>query len=128
MASDGFLPMEITQGEDWTVQVVWTDNYDDPQFVVHPCRMDIKSPTGGTLIQLETNPAIPDGEVPTIGLSEEMGLIQLHLDADSTSAFPPGIYNYDLFVTADDGSNYPGPQQTRLIYGTVSVNKRVTLM
>ena len=40
------VPMVIYQGEDWTTQVVWTDEYDEPVIVVHPCRMDVKTQLG----------------------------------------------------------------------------------
>lgn len=128
MASDGYLPMELKQGEDWTSQVIWTDDFDEPLPVVHPCRMDIKSTTGQMIHQLETNPDIPDGEIPSIALSTEMGLVQLHIPNAVTSSILPGEYYYDLFVTVDDGTSYPGPQIISLSYGPVSVFKRFTQM
>src|SRR6476620_10351768 len=93
-----YVPVVIDQGEDWSTDVVWTDSYDNPQAVVHPCRMDIKGQTS-TLITLETDPDIPDGTVPSINLSTEVGLIQLHIPASATASFAPGDYQYDLFVT-----------------------------
>lgn len=122
------VPMVIDQGEDWTVEIVWTDNFDEPNPVVHPCRMAIRSTSGQTIAELLTDPTLPTGTVPSIAVSTETGLIQLHLAASQTSAMPPGQYHYDLFITLDTGQTYPGPQTIRLLYGPVTVNKRVTLL
>lgn len=124
--SAGRVDLTIDQGEDWTVNVIWTDDNDEPVVVTFPCRMDIRASTGQTVATLETDPDLPDGEVPSIGLSEELGLVQLHLTATQTAAIPPGIYDYDLFVTTNDDDSYAGAQANRLIAGTVFVNKRFT--
>jgi hypothetical protein len=120
--------LDIDQGEDWTCQIVWTDNFDNPQALVAPARMDIKGQDGSIVYTLETNPDIPEGEIPQIALSQTTGLIQLHIPKEATIALAPGNYIYDLFVTVDDGDTYAGDQTSRLIVGTVTVNKRVTVM
>jgi hypothetical protein len=38
----------------------------------------------------------------------------------------PGVYQYDLFITVNDGNDYAGNQIQRLIRGDVTVNKRIT--
>lgn len=119
------VPMIIDQGEDWTTEIVWTDNYEEPMNVISPCRLDIKNSTGATQLSLETNDALPAGETAEIAVSSDIGLIQLHIDHTVTAALLPGEYQYDLFVTVDDGS---GAQINRLLYGSVTVNKRVTQM
>lgn len=120
------VDLDIYQGEDWTTDIIWTDVFGDGMAVVHPCRMDIKATGGATLISLVTDPDIPDGEIPSIALSTNIGLLQLHIPAATTAAFTPGTYRYDLFVTVDTGEDYPGPQVTSLIGGSVTVNKRTT--
>ena len=120
------LTLEIDQGEDWTTDMVFTNDYSEPLAVVHPCRLDIKAATGGLLYTLETNPDLPDGEIPTINLSTEIGLLQLHIEDTVTALFPPGDYFYDLFITVDDGSS--GPQRLRPLYGQCLVSKRITAM
>ena len=122
------VPMVIDQGEDWTTEIVWTDNYDEPVNVVHPCRLDVKAISGQTILSLETDPDIPEGEIPPINISPDLGLIQLHIPRAQTGALLPGQYQYDLFVTCDDGDEFSGLQVTRLLYGQVTVNKRVTQM
>jgi hypothetical protein len=119
--------MEIDQGEDWTSTIVYTNDFDEPYNVIAPCRLDIKSATGQTQISLTTpDVVLPDGEIPEIGLSSEIGLIQLHIEDAATKALVPGEYRYDLFVTVDDGGEYAGSQVQRLIKGQVTINQRVT--
>jgi hypothetical protein len=119
--------MEIDQGEDWTTTIVYTDDFDEPYNVVAPCRMDIKNQQGAIQLSLETpDEEVPDGTIPSIGVSEEIGLIQLHIEDSVTASMVPGVYKYDLFVTVNDGDEYAGNQIQRLIAGTCTVNQRVT--
>lgn len=121
------VPMEIDQGEDWTTTIVYTDDFDEPYNVIAPCRMDIKNPQGATQLSLQTpDTDPPDGTIPAIGVSEEIGLIQLHIEDSVTKALQPGVYRYDLFVTVNDGNEYAGSQIQRLIAGTCTVNQRIT--
>lgn len=123
------VPLEIDQGEDWSVQIVWTDDYDEPQKIIAPARMDIKNLQGAVQISLETpDTEIPEGTIPDIGISEDIGLIQLHIEDTATAALQPGVYQYDLFVTVNDGDEYAGSQRQRILAGNVTVNKRITVM
>lgn len=123
------VPMDIDQGEDWTSTIVYTDDLDEPHNVIAPCRMDIKSKTGATQLSLSTpDVELPEGEIPEIGLSSEIGLIQLHIEDAVTANMVPGVYLYDLFVTVNDGDEYVGNQVQRLVQGQVTVNKRTTVM
>jgi hypothetical protein len=122
-----YVPMEIDQGEDWTTSIVYTDDYDEPYNVIAPCRMDIKSNGGATQLSLNTpEVTLPEGEIPELGISSEIGLIQIHIEDSITAALIPGVYKYDLFVTVNDGNEYAGNQVQRLVYGEVVVNQRVT--
>jgi hypothetical protein len=121
------VPIEIDQGEDWTGTVIYTDDFDQPYNVIPPCRMDIKNSGGATQLSLITpDEEVPEGTIPDIGLSSEIGLLQLHIEDSVTAALRPGVYKYDLFVTVNDGNEYAGNQVQRLIYGSVTVNQRVT--
>jgi hypothetical protein len=123
------VPIEIDQGEDWSVQIVWTDDYDEPMKIIAPCRMDIKNMQGAVQLSLETpDTDVPPGTIPEIGVSEDIGLIQLHIEDTATAAMLPGVYQYDMFVTVNDGDEYAGSQRQRIIAGTLTVNKRVTEM
>lgn len=121
------VPMEIDQGEDWTSTIVYTDDFDEPYNVIAPCRLDIKNNQGATQLSLSTpDEEVPEGEIPQIGVSEEIGLIQLHIEDTVTKALLPGVYKYDLFVTVNDGDEYAGSQIQRLVAGACTVNQRVT--
>lgn len=122
------LPMDIDQGEDFAADLVWTDMFDEPVQVVHPCRMEIKGFSGQTFVTLESNPELPEGEVPSINLSSEIGLIQLYIPASITQALLPSEYTYDLFVSTGSATDFAGVQRKRLVYGPVIVNKRTTQM
>jgi hypothetical protein len=124
-----YVPMEIDQGEDFTCQLVYTDEFDEPYLVVDPCRLDIKNNQGAIQLSLETpDSPLPEGEIPEIALSDEAGMIQIHIEDTATEALLPGVYQYDLFVTVNDGNEYAGNQRQRLVYGEVVVNKRITQM
>ena len=121
------VPMEIDQGEDWTASITYTNDFDEPYTVIAPCRMDIKNKMGATQLTLTTPEVeIPDGSIPQIGLSSEVGIIQLHIEDSVTKALLPGTYQYDLFITVNDGNAYAGNQIQRIIYGECVVNARVT--
>lgn len=122
------VPLVIDQGEDWTADIVWTDNFDEPVNIIHPCRMDVKNTGGATALSLlsEADPA--EGTIPSIAISSDIGLLQLHMTSAETAALLPGFYQYDLVVTCDDGNVYSGTQITRLMYGRVTVNKRITVL
>jgi len=124
-----YVPLDIDQGEDWTATIVYTDDLDQPYNVIAPCRLDIKSTSGATQLSLQTpDTQLPDGEIPQIGLSSDIGLIQLHIEDAVTAALVPGVYKYDLFVTVNDGNEYAGNQVQRLIRGECTVNQRVTVL
>lgn len=123
------VPLIIDQGEDWSAQIVWTDDFDEPYQIVHPARLDIKNTQGATQLSLETpETEVPEGSIPEISISPDIGLIQLHIEDTATAALKPGVYQYDLFVSVDDGGEYAGEQRQRIIAGTVTVNKRITAM
>lgn len=125
--SAAHVPLDIDQGEDWSAQIVYTDDFDEPYNIIAPCRMDIKNPAGAVQLSLTTpDTVVPKGTIPEIALSSDVGLIQLHIEDSVTKALIPGLYYYDLFITVYDGNVYAGNQTQRLIYGEVVVNQRYT--
>jgi len=121
------VPLVIDQGEDFTAQIVWTDEYDRGQAMIPPMRLDIVGAGMSPIISLTTpEEPLPDGDVAEISYSTEIGLIQLHIDKAQTAAIEPGSYRYDLFVTVEN--DLIGPQQVRLLAGPVVVNQRITVM
>lgn len=129
MPAAAFVPIDIYQGEDFTAQIIWTDDQDEPQAITAPARLDIKNNTGALQLSLMTPiTELPDGAIPQIGISSDIGLIQLHIEDSVTEAMVPGLYTYDFFVTADDGGIYAGDQRVALMSGPVNVLKRTTRM
>lgn len=124
------LPLVIDKGEDFTCQIIWTNEWDEPQTgIIAPMRMNIVGNGAQIVISLMTSEEEPEeGEIPDIVYAPEIGMIQLHITRARTAALNPGIYQYDLFVTVNDDDEYAGNQQVRLIAGQVIVNQRVTVM
>lgn len=122
------IDLIINQGEDWAVQMIFTDERDRAMNLVNPFRMDIRDTTGQVQHTLETDdtdPTLQNG-VPGIVVSSSIGLVQLYLDDAVTSDLVPGLYYYDIFGHCDDGNAYAGDQVIRLAQGTVNVQKRIT--
>lgn len=123
------VPLIIDQGEDFTAQLVWTDEFGSAVNITTPMRLDIRA--GGVLpiLSLQT-PTVtpPDGTIPQITYSPEIGLIQLHIPKEMTVAIPAGDYIYDMFVTVNDDDTYAGNQVVRLMAGQATVNRRITVM
>ena len=124
--SVGVVRLEIYQGEDWTTDIVWTDQFGRGIAIQHPCRMDILAMDNTTLVTLESDPGLPPGDIPSLSFSNNIGLIQLHLTSDITSEFTPGEYRFDLFVTTDTDADYGGSQIIPVICGTATVTPRIT--
>lgn len=123
------VPLVIDQGEDFTAQVIWNDDNGRAQNIVDPIRMDIVAAGNQPIISLSTPVEdIPDGMIPEISYSSEIGLIQIHIPKEQTDWLPPGVYAYDMFVTINDGDAYAGNQQFRLLAGDVVVNQRITVI
>jgi hypothetical protein len=128
MTAAGRVDFVIDQGADFTCQLVWSDFSDNPIPVATPMRMDVKSPFGQVMTTLFVpDPPLPEDEIPPITYNGDSGLIQIHLSKERTQAIPGGTYNYDLFVSVDDGEAYAGLQLTRLIFGSLICRSRTTL-
>jgi hypothetical protein len=123
------VPLVIDQGEDFTAQIIWTDDNGNAQKLIAPMRLDIVSGGNLPIISLTTPTSpVPNGTIPAISYSTDIGMIQLHIPKEQTAALPAGVYNYDFFVTVNDGNVYAGNQQFRLLVGQVVVNQRITQM
>jgi len=121
------VPLTIDQGEDFTAQIIWTNDQGEPQKITTPMRMDIAGAGGQIITSLDTTAPADETDIPEISYSSEIGLIQLHIPNSQTAALTPGMYQYDLFVTVE-GETYGGNQRHKLLAGDVIVNKRITEM
>lgn len=123
------VPLVIDQGEDFTAQIIWTDEYGEPQNIKAPMRLDIKAGGVSPVISLQTpTVTLPANVIPQISYSSSIGMIQLHIPKEMTINLAAGEYFYDMFVTINDGNAYAGDQVVRLLVGTCVVNRRITVM
>ena len=122
----GRCDLIIEQGEDWACQFQFLDDYDNAKQLINPARMDIVDSIGQILYSLMTEDDPDPDVIPSLTISGSIGLIQAFIPASVTNSFPPGQYKYDLFTTQDDGDEYAGNQIGRQLYGSVTVNKRIT--
>ena len=123
------VTLVMTQGEDFTAQIVWTTEQGLPQPVTTPMRLDVVGAGMQPIISLTTPDTVaPDGTIPEISYSSEIGLIQIHVPRSQTALLPAGAYQYDMFVTVDDGNAYAGNQQLPLMGGSFIINQRITKM
>src|SRR5688572_27538663 len=122
----GRCDLIIEQGEDWACQFQFLDDYDNAKQLVNPARMDIVDQVGSVLYSLMTEDDPAPDQIPSLVISGEIGLIQAYIPSAVTDTFPPGQYKYDLFTSQDDGDVYAGNQVGRQLFGTVTVNKRIT--
>lgn len=122
------VDFHLTQGEDWTSQLFFTDASDTPIPLSNNLRMDIKDITGSSVYNLTTTDVPVDfqTEKPSIVVSEDIGLVQLHLKRDVTKGMSPGNYSFDLFAKITDEGAYAGDQVVCLLRGRVVVHKKIT--
>lgn len=122
------VDFHLTQGEDWTSQLFFTDASDTPIPLSNNLRMDIKDLTGSSVYNLTTTnvPVDFQTEKPSIVVSEDIGLVQLHLKRSVTKGMSPGHYSFDLFAKITDEGAYAGDQVVCLLRGRVVVHKKIT--
>lgn len=124
------VDFDIYEGEDWAVQLWWTNGDNVPYFVAPPIRMEIRNSVGGVVITLQSNETSTDFDSDpdnqSILYNSESGLIQLHIKSEDTDKLgASGAYLYDLFTHYRDPVT--GKVRKRpLITGKVNVTRRVT--
>jgi len=122
--SAGAVDLVMDQGEDWSVQIFWTDMYNNAIEVADPMRMDIKNDAGQVIYALQYGSL--EGSVAVIDYAGPTGFIQLQIPSAITRDLVPGNYFYDLFVTMPDIDSDIPFKLTRLIYGNLVVQAKVT--
>lgn len=125
MSNAASVDLEIDQGADYGVQLYWTSMDQEPFTVLAPMRMEIRDDVGNTMYTLATADGSATG-TQTILYNSDSGLIQLMIPAADTANFPPGRYNYDLYVTYMDNTVTNATRITKLVGGNVYVERRIT--
>jgi hypothetical protein len=127
MADDVRVDLQIDKGESWSVQLYWTDQYDEALSVTNPMRMMVKS--GVTLINtyISVSDAPTGGQLQYISFNTETGFIQISLPSSHTNTLTPGIYQYDLFAEIEDPDDLANPtKRTKVIGGEFIVAASTT--
>jgi len=132
----GYADLEMEQGEDFGLQVVWTDNVNESYKVCHPMRLQARASTGQTILDLSTvdqEDELSGGTEPSIQYSTQGGVVQIIVPASQTETMPVGTLFYDLFVSyKSDTSDFITGEPTstvrlsKLIKGKIIVEGRVT--
>ena len=122
------VPLDVYQGEDWSAQIIVTDQNNETVSLVRPMQMDIVNVFGELMLSLTVPLSGTDGVIPEIDFSPDIGLIQLHIARAVTAALPAGTYSYDLFASVSDGAAYAGNQRIAVLNGSFNVSKRITEM
>lgn len=132
----GYAEMEISQGEDWGLQIIWTDLINDAYQVCHPMRLQARAASGQVVIDISSVDQESEqspGTTPRMVYSTEGGVIQVIIPSSITSQLPVGELYYDLFTSYKSTSydfvtneETPTVRLAKLIQGKVHVMGRVT--
>jgi hypothetical protein len=119
------VDLVVDKGEDYAIQVYWTDQYDEPLSVTNPMKMMVAYPGGLTYISDSDTPS--GGQLQYITFNESTGFIQLSLPDSHTNTLIPGIYQYDLWAhVSDPDDTINTTKRTKLFGGSFVVNLAVT--
>jgi hypothetical protein len=122
--SAGVVDLMMDQGEDWSIQIYWTDMYNNALEIVDPIKMDIKNDAGQVIYSMQFG--VLEGSIATISYAGDSGFIQLQIPTAITRDFVPGNYFYDLFISTPDPDSDIPVKLTRLIKGQLFVDAKVT--
>lgn len=94
------VDLHVKKGSDYTVQIFWLDDYDEPVPVVQPARMDIRTADEQRTLICRCEPGTITGDTSRgyLSTSEPAGLVTVYIPQHTTAAMPEGTYVYDLFA------------------------------
>lgn len=132
----GYAELEIEQGADYALQIVWTDVVNEAYRVCHPIRLQARSLGGQALLDLSSvdqTTEQSEGSTPRIIYNTEGGVLQIIVPASVTAQLPPGELYYDMFVSYESTSfDYINNEETdsirvaKVMTGKIKVEGRVT--
>lgn len=102
-------PIFIDQGTDFFTSITLADDNDDPiDLTEYSGRaMMRKHPSSNTAYSFDVS-------------TNANGVVLMELSAEASAAIPAGRYQYDLELTADDGTI------SRIVEGIVTISARIT--
>lgn len=132
-----YADLDISQGEDFALQLFWTDQINQPYKVCHPMRLQARAATGQTVLDLFTADQaeeLPSDASRTLVYSTEGGVVQAVVPSDVTNQLPAGEeLFYDLFVSYESqssdfitGGETITVRLAKILQGKIRVQGRVT--
>jgi len=118
--------LDIVAGEDWSTQLIWTDEDGNPMPITDPVTMDVKDSRGQVAIHLTTGVGSPLTSA-SIGTVQAAGFAQLTIPRVLTATLTPGDYRFDLFAGVVSNGIPFSVQVQRVVVGTVRVAPRTTI-
>ena len=130
------IDLNVKAGADYTAQIFWWDDYDNPVPVIGPLRMDVRTMDDARRLVItcaDTAINYADNARGYLSASDTSGLIEVFIPMWVTSRIEPGRYTYDLFAnyrrTLDSDLRTPawGQYHVRSVAaGTVTVYPNIT--
>ena len=112
----------VDQGADFGMQLIWTDQNNQPYRVVHPCRMQVRANTGQCILDVVSH-ASPGK--PRLAYSTDGGVIQMMVSSGVTRRLPVGKHSFDLLASYEDQVN--GVRRiAKVLSGTLTVEPTLT--
>lgn len=95
------VQINIKSGEDYTSQIIWRSDEDEPIPVTGPARMEIRDKDMNLLVYLDQDEEEQAENKGYIGLSKSSGTISLFIPKYVTFEMPTGTHFFDLFCNYD---------------------------
>lgn len=95
------VDLHVKVGADYTAQIYWLDDYDNPVPVVGPAKMEVRTNDEDRTLLLtceDTQSTVGQTTQGQLSLSESSGVIEIYIPAGSTGQMPVGVHAYDLFA------------------------------
>jgi hypothetical protein len=105
------VDLHVKQGADYTAQVFWVDDYDEPVPVTKPTKMEVRTNDTERTLILTCEDYDQIGGDTTLGylaVSETAGLIEIYIPSGATELLPVGVHVYDLFANYKRYDTTPG--------------------
>lgn len=124
------LEVEMDQGEDFAVQMYWTDSDGKAIRVVTPARAEVRDTTGALVMQFASENAGNTATKAAVTVSVNSGMIQLSAPKVLTRALAAGRYAIDVWcnVTTDDATFTGSKEELKVCTGWLLTYPRTTIM
>lgn len=119
-----YVELVIDISEDYSSQIYWLDDFNQPMEIIAPCQMDVKDSEGTVVMSFKTGN--DSATEPTITLGGA-GYMMITVPRTVTATLVAGTYLTDLFATVDT-TGFPDGQWTKVFSGTVIAMPSTTVV